>query len=164
MNMAMLIFQTPAGDLLDKAKKEKKTITTIAILIASVTTVMVIWTSNFWAILVGKTIEGISATIFLPALMALLLGICETEEEVPMFIATTEVSNKVGSFLIVCACATISYFAYPNVDALFYLLGAGGLIAGFFTSAIPESEIHHDRARQLIKAEKALEDVKTASP
>jgi len=165
MNMAMLIFQTPAGDLLDKATKGKKIITSIAILVASVTTVMVIWTSNFWAILVGKTIEGISATIFLPALMALLLGICRTEEEVPLFIATTEVSNKVGSFLIVCACAAISYFAYPNVDALFYLLGAGGLIAAFFTSTIPESEIHHDRARQLAKADETSEDdVKTESP
>jgi len=173
MNMAMLIFQTPAGGLLDKTKKGKKIITTTAILVTAATTVMVAWTSTFWVILVGKTVEGISATIFLPALMALLLGICETEAEVPSFIATIEVSNKIGSFFIVCSCAAISYFAYPNVNAIFYLNGACGLIAAFFTLAISESEIDHDRARQLAKADKTSvcdiesrkqKDVKKISP
>jgi MFS family permease len=149
MNVAMVIFQTPAGDFLDKATKGKKIVTTIAIIIAAITTTMVVWTSNFWAILVGKTLEGISSTIFLPALMSLLLGISKTDAEVPSFIATTEVSNKVGSFLIVSACAAISYFAYPNIEAMFYLLGAGGLAAAFFTFIIPESAIDHNRARQL---------------
>lgn len=149
MNVVMVIFQTPAGDLLDKTTKGKKIITTLAIITASFTTVMVVWTSNFWAILVGKMFEGISSTIFLPALMSLLLGISQTDAEVPSFIATTEVSNKVGSFLIVTACAVISYFAYPNIEAMFYLLGAGGLAAAFFTFIIPESAIDHNRARQL---------------
>ena len=153
MNKAMLVFQTPAGDLLDKTKKSKKIITTLAIVIAAFTTTMVVWTTNFWAILIGKTIEGICATIFLPALMALILGICKTDGEVPSFIATTEVSNKIGSFLIVCACAAISWTTFPNVDAMFYLLGAGGLAAASFTIAIPESALDHDRARQLAKVE-----------
>ena len=46
MNMAMLLFQTPAGDLLDKTTKQKKIITAVAILIAAFTTVMVVWTSR----------------------------------------------------------------------------------------------------------------------
>jgi MFS family permease len=148
-NLTMVAFQTPAGDLLDKTKKKKKLITMMSIIIAAVTTVMVVWTSNFWAILAGKTIEGISATIFLPALMALLLGICHIEEEVPSYIAITETSNKIGSCLFICASAAISYYAYPNVEAMFYLLGAGGLAAAVFTFLIPESSIDHDRARQL---------------
>jgi MFS family permease len=149
MNVVMIAFQTPAGDLLDKTKKKKKLITMTSILIASLTTVLPVWTSNFWAILVGKTIEGISATIFLPALMALLLGICQTEAEVPSFIAITELSNKIGSCFFVCGSAAISYYAYPNVESMFYLLGAGGLAAVVFTLLIPESDIDHDRARQL---------------
>lgn len=32
---------------------------------------------------------------------------------------------------------------------MFYLLGAGGLAAAFFTFLIPESAIDHDKARQL---------------
>lgn len=148
MNLAMLIFQTPAGDLLDKTR-HKKQITALAILVASFTTVMVVWTSNFWVILAAKVVEGISATIFLPALMSLLLGICLTQKEVPAFIAKTEVSNKVGSFLFVVACALISYFAFPNVGAIFYLLGAGGVAAAFFTLQIPNTAIDHARARQL---------------
>jgi len=158
MNVAMVIFQTPAGDLLDKVTKEKKIITTAAIITAAITTVMVVWTSNFWVILVGKTIEGISSTIFLPALMSLLLGISRTDAEVPSFIATTEVSNKVGSFLIVSACALIAYFAYPNIEAMFYLLGAGGLAAAFFTFIIPESAIDHNRARQLGESEETSKE------
>eukprot|EP00548_Thalassiothrix_antarctica_P005034 CAMPEP_0194132594 /NCGR_PEP_ID=MMETSP0152-20130528/3022_1 /TAXON_ID=1049557 /ORGANISM="Thalassiothrix antarctica, Strain L6-D1" /LENGTH=566 /DNA_ID=CAMNT_0038827695 /DNA_START=82 /DNA_END=1782 /DNA_ORIENTATION=- len=149
MNMVMVIFQTPAGDLLDKLKNGKRTITGFAIIIAAVTTVMVVWTSNFWAILVGKIIEGMSSTIFLPALMSLLLGISRSDVEVPSFIATTEVSNKIGSFLLVSACGCVSYFAYPNIEAMFYLLGACGLAAAFFTFIIPESSIDHKRARQL---------------
>jgi len=149
MNVAMVVFQTPAGDLLDKTKRGKKIITTAAILVAAFTTVMVVWTSNFWAILFGKTVEGICSTIFLPALMSLLLGISRNEEEIPRFIATTEVSNKIGSFIIVVTCAAISYYTYPDVESMFYLLGAGGLAAAFFTFLIPESAIDHDKARQL---------------
>ncbi|HCH61989.1 MAG: hypothetical protein CL927_16090 [Deltaproteobacteria bacterium] len=151
MNLAMLVFQTPAGDLLDKTR-HKKTIAAAAIFVAAITTVMVVWTSNFWLILIGKTIEGISATIFLPALMSLLLGVCLTQKEVPAFIATTEVSNKVGSFLFVMACAAVSYFAFPDVGAIFYLLGAGGIAAAFFTLQIPSDAIDHARARQLGQA------------
>jgi MFS family permease len=148
MNLAMLVFQTPAGDLLDKTR-HKKRITAAALVIAAITTVMVVWTSNFWVILVAKVVEGISATIFLPALMSLLLGICLTRKEVPSFIARTEVSNKIGSLFFVIACALISYFAYPDVGAIFYLLGAGGLAAAYFTTRIPSEAIDHDRARQL---------------
>ena len=141
MNVAMVLFQTPAGDLLDKTTKGKKIITTLAIITASFTTVMVVWTSNFWAILVGKTLEGISSTIFLPALMSLLLGISQTDAEVPSFIATTEVSNKIGSFVIVSACAAITYYLFPDVEFMFYLLGAGGVAAAVFVVLIPEASI-----------------------
>jgi len=149
MNVASVVFQTPAGDLLDKTQEKKKLVTVLAILVAAITTVLPVWTSNFWAILVGKTFEGISATVFLPALMALLLGICQTESEVNPFIAVTEVSNKIGSCLFVTACALITYFAFPNVESMFYLLGSGGLAAAVFTFLIPEKSIDHDRARQL---------------
>jgi len=148
MNFASLVVQTPAGDLLDKTMKMKKIVTVLAILIAAITTILPVWTANFWAILVGKTIEGMSATIFLPALMALLLGICRTEDEVPSFIAKTEVSNKIGSCLFVTACALITYYTFPDVESMFYLLGAGGLAAAVFTLLIPESSIDHDSARQ----------------
>lgn len=94
MNVAMVVFQTPAGDLLDKTERGKKIITTLAITVAAFTTVMVVWTANFWAILFGKTVEGICSTIFLPALMSLLLGISRNEAEVPKFIATTEVRER----------------------------------------------------------------------
>ena len=162
MNIAMLVFQTPAGDLIDKTR-HKKLLTAGAILVAAFTTVMVVWTSNFWLILIGKTIEGISATIFLPALMSLLLGVCLTQKEVPAFIATTEVSNKVGSFLFVMACAAVSYFAFPNVGAIFYLLAAGGIAAAFFTLRIPSGAIDHDRARQLSESGDLL-SVDAAAP
>ena len=39
MNVAMVIFQTPARDLLDKTTKGKKIITTLAIITVSFTTV-----------------------------------------------------------------------------------------------------------------------------
>ena len=110
MNVTMVAFQTPAGDLLDKTKKKKKLITMLSILMAAWTTTLPVWTSNFWAILVGKTIEGISSTIFLPALMALLLGICQAEAEVPSFVAITETANKIGRYVVVITVLSESFF------------------------------------------------------
>jgi len=53
------------------------------------------------------------------------------------------------SCLFVTACALITYYTFPDVESMFYLLGAGGLAAAVFTLLIPESSIDHDRARQL---------------
>ena len=55
--------------------------------------------------------------------------------------------------MIVGACAAIARFSYPNVEAMFYLLGAGGLTAALLAITIPESAINHSRARQLNETE-----------
>ena len=41
----------------------------------------------------------------------------------------------------------LSYYAYPDVGFLFYLLGAGGLVATLFILAIPADAIDDERAR-----------------
>ena len=53
----MVVFQTPAGDILDKTRRGKKVITTFAILVAAVTTVMIVWTSNFWIVLMEHLVN-----------------------------------------------------------------------------------------------------------
>ena len=156
MNVVMIVLQTPAGDFLDKASR-KKIITAVAILVASITTAAVAWTSNFWAVMFIKAIEGAASTIFLPALMSLLYGICLTKSEVPSFIARNEVYNKVGSVFFTLSSGLLGYFLYPNVPAIFYLLGAGGLVATLFAMMIPSSAIDDDRARQLVKS-KAIDE------
>ena len=67
LTLEVVAFQMPVGDILDKTRSGKKIITVLVILVAAVTTVMIVWTTNFWAVLAGKTIEGICSTIFLPA-------------------------------------------------------------------------------------------------
>ena len=74
LNVLMLVLQTPAGDLLDKTRF-KRSVTAFATLVAAVTTCSVTWTSTFWAILLLKGLEGVAATVFLPAIMSLLLGV-----------------------------------------------------------------------------------------
>ena len=147
MNMIMLVLQTPAGDLLDKTDR-KKGIICAATLVAAVTTTAVVWTSNFWAVMFLKTLEGVVTTIFLPGLMSLLLGVIPTQN-VPKVVADCEVSNKVGSVLFCLGCGLISYYLYPNVSGVFYLLGAGGVAAAIFVLTIPDASIDHDRARSL---------------
>jgi len=147
MNLIMIFFQTPAGDLLDKIHY-KKTVTILSILVASITTASPAWTNTFWIVLVLKSLEGIAATIFLPALMSLLLGICLTESEVPTYIAQCEISNKIGSVLFTLGCGLISYFLYPEITSMFYLLGGGGILASFAIAAIPSSAIDFNRARK----------------
>ena len=58
----------------------KRLVTAIAVLTASITTASVAWKSDLWFIIIMKALEGVAATIFLPALMSLLLGICESPE------------------------------------------------------------------------------------
>ena len=147
MNMIMLVLQTPAGDLLDKTHR-KKGIICAATLVAAVTTTAVVWTSNFWAVMFLKTLEGVATTIFLPGLMSLLLGVIPTQN-VPKVVADCEVSNKLGSVLFCLGCGLISYYLYPNVSGVFYLLGAGGVAAAIFVLTIPDASIDHDRSRSL---------------
>lgn len=148
MNVVSILFQIPVGDFLDKTPY-KKTVTVIALLVASITTACVGWTENFWVVLVAKAIEGVAAVIFLPALTTFVFGICTVTEEIPRFIATNEVSNKIGSTLFTLCCGLITYFLYPDIASMFYLLGAGGVTAAFFIALIPSSAIDMDRARQL---------------
>jgi len=148
MNTIMLVAQTPVGDILDKTTS-KKMITSVAVLIAAITTTSVAWTSNFWFVLVAKAIEGLAATVFLPALTLLLFGIIKTKKEAPIFVAQTEVSNKIGSFIFTLMCGLLAFFLYPNISSIFYLLGAGGVIAAVLVLFIPSSAIDDNRARQL---------------
>ena len=150
MNITMIVFQTPAGDFLDKTPYKKLVMAT-AVLTAAVTTTCVVWTDSFWIVLTAKIIEGCASTIFLPGLMTLLLGLCLTEAEVPAVIAQTEVSNKVGSVFFTLGCGLITYFLYPNITSMFYLLGAGGLLAALSICIIPSAAIDFDRARNLSK-------------
>jgi len=148
MNIIMLVAQTPVGDILDKTTN-KKMITAVAVFIAAITTTSVAWTSNFWIVLVAKAIEGLAATVFLPALTLLLFGIIKTKKEAPTFVAQTEVSNKVGSLLFTLLCGLMAFFWYPNIGSIFYLLGIGGVIAAVLVLLIPSSSIDDNRARQL---------------
>ncbi|KAL7551876.1 hypothetical protein ACHAWF_016689 [Thalassiosira exigua] len=98
----------------------------------------------------GKGNRGRGRGIFfLPSLMSLAFAICTVVEEVPKYVATAETTNKIGSALFTVGCGLISYFSYPDVQAIFYLLGAGGIVAALFVMWIPTSAIDNDRARQL---------------
>ena len=154
MNLLMLVLQTPAGELLDRTHR-KKTITAMATLVAAVTTTMVVWTDNFWAVLFAKALEGAAATIFLPGLMSLLLGVVP-KERIPKVVADCEVSNKVGSMFFALFCGLISFYFYPDVAGMFYLLGAGGIAAALFIFLIPGSSIDHSNARNMARASSML--------
>jgi MFS family permease len=146
LNILMLVLQTPAGDLLDKTRF-KRSITAFATLAAAVTTCSVVWTSSFWAILLFKALEGVAATVFLPALMALLLGVVP-DAEVTRMVALTETSNKLGSVLFTVFAGVIAGVAYPSVEGIFYLLGGGGVAAAIFVMLVPSGTIDHERSRQ----------------
>jgi len=149
-NIATVVFQLPVGDLVDKFRY-KKGLMSVSIFIASITTMAVVWTSNFWIILVAKVFEGFAATAILPGLMSLLLGISRNKEEIPGLVIRNEVSNKCGSVLFTLGCGLIAYFLYPNIESTFYLIGSGGIIASFCVLMIPSAAIDLDRSRHLLK-------------
>jgi len=145
MNVIMIIAQTPAGDLMDKTI-HKKLIVAASLLTASITTMAVAWTHKLYAIILIKAVEGIAASIFLPGLMALLLGVIPYAD-VPKVVSLTEVSNKLGSVLFTVAIGFIAYYMYPDARYIFYLLGAGGLAAAGCVLSIPSETINNTRAR-----------------
>jgi len=144
LNIVMLVSQTPSGALLDNSEY-KKSITVVATLVAAVTTAGVVWSSEFWVVMLLKACEGIAAAIFLPALMSLLLGVVPPNV-VAQTVGLTEASNKIGSVLFTTSCGALAYFAYPDVEGVFYLLAAGGVCAACFIMLIPDKSIDHDRA------------------
>jgi len=75
------------------------------------------------------------------------LGITPNRE-VSNMVALTETSNKLGSVLFMTATAFVAYYMYPNVSAIFYVLGAAGLLAAAAILLIPSSAISDERARQ----------------
>lgn len=145
MNMLMLVLQTPAGEFMDRTSN-KRAITAFALAVAAVTTSSVAWTSDVYAVIALKAVEGAAACIFLPALMALLLGVTPNDD-VPRMVSLTETSNKIGSVLFTVGTGLISYYAYPDVSSVFYLLAAGGLLSAFFVMMIPLADIDDHRAR-----------------
>ncbi|EOD04736.1 hypothetical protein EMIHUDRAFT_220879, partial [Emiliania huxleyi CCMP1516] len=86
--------------------------------------------------MVCAALEGVAATVFLPALMSLLLGVVPDRE--------------LGSVLLTVLAGVIAGVAYPNVEGIFYLLGAGGVAAAVFVMLIPAETIKHKRARQAV--------------
>jgi len=75
-----------------------------------------------------------------------LLGVVP-DDKVPEMVSLTETSNKIGTFFFTLGTGFLSYYTYPNVSSIFYLLGAGGLAATFFVLFIPRSSIDDMRAR-----------------
>ena len=78
-------------------------------------------------------------------------------------VSLTETSNKVGSILFTAGCGVLSYYAYPDVGFLFYLLGAGGLVATLFILAIPADAIDDERARASSNAKSEDELIQDAA-
>lgn len=148
MNITGILCQIPAADFFDKTSHKKLVIAT-AVSVAAFTTAAPSWFSQFGAVMAVKAIEGAAGAFFLPSLMSLVFAICKVVEEVPKYVATAETINKIGSALFTVGCGLISYFSYPDVKAIFYLLGAGGIVAALFVMWIPTSAIDSDRARQL---------------
>jgi len=159
MNILMLTFQTPVGDIMDRTR-HKKLITAASLVVGSITTASVAWNSRLYYVIPMKALEGIAATVFLPALMSLLLGVVP-EEKVTEMVSITEASNKIGTLCFTIGTGFLSYYAYPNVSSIFYLLGAGGLAASIFILLIPNDSIDNMRARAGYNEEKDEENKTT---
>jgi len=156
MNSIQFVLQTPAGNLLDTTS-HKKSLTVVSLLVLSLCTICVVWTSNFWAVLAIKSIEGVSAVILFPALISILFGICPPED-VARFVASNEVANKTGSIVFTIAAGLIAHFLFPDVSPLFYLFGAGGLFACGSLFLVPSEAINDARARQMETPEESNKD------
>ena len=63
-------------------------------------------------------VEGITATVFLPALMSLLLGVV-SEEKVTEMVSLTEASNKIVTFAFTLGTGFLSHTQMYNASSTY---------------------------------------------
>ncbi|MDC0535012.1 MFS transporter [Francisellaceae bacterium] len=153
ISLAGLVFQTPAGALVDKTKC-KRMVLIIASLISIITTLVIILHPYFYSIIISQTVMGATSCIFGPLIAAITLGMAG-HKIFPEQVGRNQAFNHAGNVFAAVTIGLMGY--YISNQSVFYMIMVMALISIFLVLAIPKNEINDDIARGFDEADISME-------
>ncbi len=122
-----LLCQTFVGGFVDGFEK-KRLLLFLATASASIAVSSMVFSQNFGFLIVKSIVEGVAFCFIQPCKNSVVLGVVDhkTFDEVTK---ANEMADHFGSFVFIIIAGVISYCLYPNNVGVFYVIGAGGLLA-----------------------------------
>ena len=155
----MIILCSPFCRAAVDRSKHKRTLLFTTTAIATLTGITVVWTQNFAFLIVKSVIEGATVGFVQPAKSALILGLIG-QEQFDHASKKVEMVDHLGSLVGIVITGCIGLYLYPNVANVFYVIGAGGVLACLSLLFMPlssksqkDEEELHDNQNSLIDHE-----------
>lgn len=143
--IATLVFQTPAGALIDAVRWKRAAIAGGAGIVAIAAVVMVA-TPSFAVVFGSQIVLGAAAAVFTPALAAITLGLTGPAAYGAR-VARNEAFNHAGNAAAALLAGLLAHVF--SAEAIFWLLALMGLLSAGSALAIDGKAIDHDIARGL---------------
>jgi MFS family permease len=139
-----IVFQSPAGGLVDNSRRKRMFVITACLLIACCCIGMASTKKPALIILI-QFIMGITITIYTPAITAISLGLVGNSK-FPARMGRNHTFNHAGNVVITLIAGAIGYFF--NFNYIFFLLALMCLLSAATVLIIQEKEINHIVARE----------------
>jgi MFS family permease len=143
--ISAIVAQGPAGALIDRTTSKRGVIVAAAIIVTA-SCIGLIWFSQFWAVALLQSLQGVSAAVFAPAIAAVTLGIVGPRAFARR-LGRNEAWNHAGNATAAVLAGGAAYFYGPTV--VFWLMAAMAVASVCATLSIPADRIDHDAARGL---------------
>ena len=143
MSIATILFQAPAGALIDKVRKKRQLICA-AVLAMSVSAIALTFFEQLQMVVAAQVLYGLAAAVAGPCIVAVSLGLVG-HKRFASRIARNEALNHVGNVTAAVLGGMVGYFL--SSVWIFYLVAAFGLGSVIATCFIKEGEIDHNLAR-----------------
>lgn len=149
--LSQFLFQAPAGYLYDYTEQKVLYLSLAGVL----TTLMTLLTAflaseeNFILMIFIKFVQGAITSFIPPGLNSITQGIVGSVGMTSQ-VAVNEMSNHLGTAIIVATGSLIAFFRYPDIGVLFIVSPIACLGFLYFLNQIKSSDIDHNAARGLV--------------
>ncbi len=157
---AGILAQTPAGALVD-AIRAKRGLMVGAALAVTGASLLLPWSSGFWAVAMSQGVAHAASAVFGPAIAAVTLGVVG-RKAFSKRIGRNESFNHAGNAFAAATAGVTAYMWGPTV--VFYLLAAMAVGSLVSVLAVPADAIDDDLARELDETAAEPQDAKDHKP
>jgi len=152
------VFQTFAGDLVDKTAK-KRWMCAFACLLVGLASASIVPLPSFTAVLVTRIIQGAGSAVIPPVISGITLGLvgpAAFDSQVPL----NEIGNRLGNGAAALIAGALAYFIDPST--IFAVVLVTCLLAALLVlNAIPRKSINHRTARGQVDQQSSSSDPTT---
>lgn len=171
MGFSSLIFQTLAGDLIDKTARDRRYFLAIASAVSATSALAILLVKegnqDHALMYITKAIQGMSTTFIGPSLAAVTLATFGPKH-FDHIMASNIFWNHIGGFVSAVLAGVVAYVSYPNIKYCFLVVGVAGIIAVFSVVFLPVGDPmmgrgFHGKKEHLLD-ENGNEDERQANP